>query len=441
MPQGLSGQRSIQPLNEALFRFLVDNSYDAMAVLREGETIAYVNRLLCELTGYKEDDLAGMPMYGMASTYELPKWKETLFNVAVGRTGALRCETSILHKCGTAIAVELRANRIQWDGRVAYLLSFRDITRYRVMEEALRSSEAKYRALFNLMPIGLSISDESGRVLDVNPVLEKTFGLKRLDNIFHVMESSEWKMMCPDGTPVHANEFACLRAIKGNKVITDIELGVSNGGEFVKWFSVTAAPLSGTSNGLVMAYVDITERKKYEERLKYFANFDILTGLPNRSLFFDRLNQMLMQARRYGHTMAILFIDLDDFKSVNDEFGHYVGDLLLQEVSSRLKYCVRESDTVARVGGDEFAVILARVNGPAEATLVTEKILASFQRPIEFDDVCCTICASIGIALFPKDGDDVDALMNRADIAMNEVKEQRVCNPSLRGTKAFMFYD
>jgi diguanylate cyclase (GGDEF)-like protein len=169
---------------------------------------------------------------------------------------------------------------------------------------------------------------------------------------------------------------------------------------------------------VLLIFRDISERKLAQQRLEYLAHHDGLTGLPNRTLFFDRLNQTFHHARRYQQLFALLFIDLDRFKFVNDSLGHDVGDLLLQETAERLKELVRSCDTIARMGGDEFTIILSRINEPDNARMVAEKIVAAIGRPFHLNGHVCSIGASIGISIFPDDGDSTEMLVKKADTAM-----------------------
>ncbi len=166
------------------------------------------------------------------------------------------------------------------------------------------------------------------------------------------------------------------------------------------------------------------ERKNAEDRLAYLAQFDTLTGLPNRHLFHDRLLQTMAQAKRSGHPMAMLFVDLDRFKLVNDTLGHGAGDKLLKEAAARLSRCVRTGDTAGRFGGDEFGAILMDLAKPGDAGLVAQKILDALAQPFNLDGQDAFISASIGITLFPNDGDNPEALVMNADTAMYRAKEQ-----------------
>ena len=188
------------------------------------------------------------------------------------------------------------------------------------------------------------------------------------------------------------------------------------------------------SQGVVIGTVgcarDITERKASEALVQHLAHHDVLTDLPNRALLTDRLRQALAQARRDHGKLAVLFLDLDNLKPVNDTLGHAVGDLILKEVARRLREVVtRQSDTVSRLGGDEFVILLQRVNSEQDASVVADKILDSLGQPFCIDQLVIDISASIGIAIFPEHGEDVDLLLRNADAAMYRAKhEGRNCS-------------
>ena len=168
----------------------------------------------------------------------------------------------------------------------------------------------------------------------------------------------------------------------------------------------------------------LIDRKQAEERIRYMATHDTLTGLPNRTLFMDRLKSTLAISRRRKNQMGLMFVDLDHFKWVNDELGHAAGDQLLQEVANRMTDCVRQSDTVARLGGDEFTIILSNTTTTTSPFTVADKILQRLQEPFHLEGVDVTISASIGITLFPDHGTDEDTLLRNADHAMYAAKNK-----------------
>ena len=193
-----------------------------------------------------------------------------------------------------------------------------------------------------------------------------------------------------------------------------------------RYYVTTAKPILGA--GGVVDYViciskEITERKIVEERLKRVAEYDSLTDLPNRALFSDRLQQAIALARRDNFRLALMFVDLDSFKPINDTFGHHAGDLLLQAVAKRMLECTRESDTVGRIGGDEFVVLLPKVAQAQDALSVAEKIRAALAQPFDIQEYGrLNVSCSIGVAIFPDHGEDEITLSRNADNAMYQAK-------------------
>jgi diguanylate cyclase (GGDEF)-like protein len=192
------------------------------------------------------------------------------------------------------------------------------------------------------------------------------------------------------------------------------------------WLQVRGVPLldaPGRVYRMIGVSQDITERKRREEEIRFLAYHDLLTGLPNRRLLDDRLQQALYAAQRHGRALAVLLIDLDDFKQVNDSAGHRGGDIVLREVAQRLANCIRKADTLARHGGDEFAIVMSDQRADADCSVVAEKVLRALAQPFEVDGRSFTVGASTGIAVFPSGGTDGDTLLRNADAAMYRAKQ------------------
>ena len=205
------------------------------------------------------------------------------------------------------------------------------------------------------------------------------------------------------------------------------------GEEFPLWVTMS---LLRDSKGLVTNFIalfsDVTERKRAEEELRHLANYDALTGLPNRTLFQDRLKQAVRHAQRHGDHLGLLFIDMDHFKKINDSFGHAVGDLLLKSMAHRLSETLRSEDTVARLGGDEFVILLEEVEEPQVVALVAQKLLAATESSFVLEGHDIRSSLSIGISVFPEDGEDAETMLKNADAAMYHAKNE--------GRHNFQFY-
>jgi diguanylate cyclase (GGDEF)-like protein len=189
--------------------------------------------------------------------------------------------------------------------------------------------------------------------------------------------------------------------------------------------SLTISPISdeaGTIFGASAISRDITERKQTDERLRFLAQHDALTGLPNRMLCYDRIGQAILRARRDREQVGILFLDLDGFKPINDSLGHEIGDELLRTVARRLQQCLREGDTVARLGGDEFVICLPALRDSTAAATIADKVLESLCAPVVIGESQLQVTCSIGISLYPRDGTDTQMLLRAADIAMYQAK-------------------
>ena len=181
---------------------------------------------------------------------------------------------------------------------------------------------------------------------------------------------------------------------------------------------------AGTLKGYRGIDRDITERKRTEETIRYQSYHDVLTGLPNRTLCADRLDQEILEMQSLGKKLAVLFLDVDQFKNINDSFGHAAGDTLIQHIAAELKNTIREFDTIARIGGDEFALVLPLINRPEDASRIADKVMQTFKKPFIIDHHEIRLTASIGISLYPEDGHDAASLRKNADIALHFAKDQ-----------------
>jgi diguanylate cyclase (GGDEF)-like protein/PAS domain S-box-containing protein len=275
----------------------------------------------------------------------------------------------------------------------------RDITQQRLAEDRIRESEERLRRIVEATPAPLLLVTESGEVVFANPAAGHVLGRDPAGL------SGE-----PLGLPLTDGRAA------------DVELALPSGELRSAEIRFARTELGGRAL-LVVSLHDLSERKRYEAQIEHLATHDGLTGLPNRALLRDRVEQAVVHARRSRGSAALMFVDLDQFKLVNDSWGHLIGDALLLEVGRRLSRAVREGDTVARLGGDEFVLLLSDLGAAGDAAVVARKIAAALEEPLRIEGRDLRVSASIGISVYPGDGDDLDSLLQCADAAMYRAKE------------------
>jgi len=287
----------------------------------------------------------------------------------------------------------------------------------------LSRSESDLSAIYDAMACGVVVRNAAGAVVFANAAAKRIFG-RPPDELDGVAAPGEDRRVREDGTTMPDDEVPNVAAQARGEPIRNVMMGMVRADGYVRWLLVDAVPIkdaSGHVREVVSSFTDVTDRKKAEHELERQALHDTLTGLPNRSLLLDRLEQALRTARRLATPLALLVMDLDRFKEINDTFGHRAGDLLIGEVAQRIMTDLRETDTVARLGGDEFALILPGAD-EGGAGHVAQKIIAALQRPFEIEGAAHEVAISIGIAVSPQHGEDVETLMRRADMAMYVAK-------------------
>lgn len=293
-----------------------------------------------------------------------------------------------------------------------------EITERERTERTLRKEEERNRRLFESDMIGIVFGRIDGYAEEANDAFLKILGYTREDLM---SERIHWR----DITPLEhqaTSEWAIEEFKRHGTATYEKEYIRKDGRRVPVLIGITQ--LAGSDNEGAAFVLDLTERKQAEEKVSYLANYDALTGMPNRVLFQDRVKQTIALAHRNNLQVAVLFIDLDYFKHINDSLGHQVGDQLLRMVAVRLQNCVREGDTVARQGGDEFALSLPLHNGSTDAAMVAQKALDALDKVFVVEGHELHVSASIGISLYPDDGHDVESLMRAADTAMYAAKEK-----------------
>lgn len=301
-------------------------------------------------------------------------------------------------------------------GFLGYLGSCLDIT----VRKNFELQQRMIAQVFENTVEGIVIADGEGRVQMVNPAFSEITGYSAQE-----VMGREFDILRPDPHDPTFYEDVWEGLVTTGRWSGEYWNRRKNGQAYPEWLTIgLIRDPQGQTNNFMAIFHDITEIKRSQDQLHHQANHDALTGLPNRLLFRDRLSQALAHAKRNSLQLALLFIDLDNFKHINDSMGHEVGDLLLKEVAGRLVTCVREEDTVARLGGDEFTLVLHEVKGERGAVQVARKVLESLARPMNLKDNEVRIGASIGITLYPADGEDLASLLRNADMAMYRAKRQ-----------------
>lgn len=287
-----------------------------------------------------------------------------------------------------------------------------------------RQAEEEMRLLMDSSGEGIYGVDFDGNCTFCNPVALQLLGMQSAEQLLG-KNMNEIVYRCQQATDEGDSREIKLNLYRqGQAVHDEDEFCRADGSPIPVEYRCHPIEVEEQVIGAVVTFSDITERKRTQEQIWHRANFDSLTSLPNRNLFHDRLNQAIIRADRRSAPLALLFIDLDGFKAVNDNFGHAAGDKLLVEVARRLVACVRDSDTVARLAGDEFTLILPDVGNIDEAGSVAEKILSALTQSYLLDEQEAHVTASIGIALYPGDGENATVLLRHADEAMYHVKEK-----------------
>jgi diguanylate cyclase (GGDEF)-like protein/PAS domain S-box-containing protein len=375
------------------------------------------NAAFCQLLGYSEHELLGMNN----RDYQSPKVAANVFKTFndVYRTGTptMGYDWAMVRKDGSKVLVEGSVHLIK-DAHgqpIGFRGMLRDVTARRQSEQALRESEERFRNLTELSSDWYWEQDSDFRFIRLEGRGKATFenylGKTAEEIGFDVVDGGSESYRGPQ---------------EAHKPYRDVVISYIFEGEH-RYFNVSGEPMfndHGRFKGYRGVAQDITDRKRSEQRIQYLATHDALTGIPNRAKFSRMLNLAIKSARRRNGKFAVLFIDLDRFKTINDSLGHALGDTLLKETAARLTQVLRSDEAVARLGGDEFVVLVEGVNEIEQVKTVAREILSAVIQPIDLMGQECRVTASIGISMYSADGQDEQSLMKNADIAMYRAKDE-----------------
>ena len=403
------------------------------------------NRGAERIFGYSAGEIVGKSRASLIPEFLKNEDAKVMRQVIDGKA-TLNCETVWQHKDGKFIDVAVSLSPVVENDRVVRLsMVATDVTERKRMERALMESERKQRQrtaelkiILDAMPAAVWIAhDAECKMITGNRTSYDLLRLPQGTNIsFTGPEDTAHFRVFRNGRALEPHELPVQMAAFRGIEVRDFEEDVVFDDGSIKHLIGNAAPLRDTSGkvyGAVGAFIDITARRNMEEQIRHMAHFDSLTSLPNRILLMDRLEQALAISQRNQSKTGVIFIDLDNFKEVNDKLGHHVGDMLLQQVSERIRASLREVDTVSRLGGDEFVVVLPELHQIEDARIIGQKLLRSVDGEYIVSGERLLITLSLGISIYPDHADDASTLIRIADKAMYHAKQS--------GRNTYRFYD
>ena len=401
--------------SEQRFRNLFQEAGDSILIVDRELRIVAANGRACANFGYRQDELVGMSAHAVDSNFHYGS--QLLETLRQGRTHLLRIVKR--RKDGSTFPAEVHVSRFEDNGQEFFQAIVRDLTEREHAERQLRESERRFREVIEMTPAGYVLASADGLILDVNPALCTLSGHardalvgSRLAGLFAVFP---WDRL-------EAGQLCCTSVQGAEAVVRHAEGHLLH----VLFNGAVCVGADGKVESITGLMTDSTGRKQAESRLQELATHDTLTGLPNRALLHERLQRMLDDCAP-DRTVAVMFLDLDRFKEVNDSFGHEHGDLLLCEVAARLRKVLRPSDVVARLGGDEF-VVAAECGGSAgglcAAAAIAAKLLEVLTLPVTVGAQDVVVGASIGISMYPIDAATRELLFQTADTAMYRAKAE-----------------
>ncbi|NVN92918.1 MAG: EAL domain-containing protein [Desulfuromonadales bacterium] len=410
--------------SEDRLKDLVETISDWVWQTDENHVFTYSSFKVNEILGYEPSEIIGKTPFDLMPEEEACGIREIIHNFATFRMPFSFIENTNLHKAGHQITLETSGAPIL-DKRgdlCGYRGVSRDISGRKLAEEALRESESTLRGFFNANAIQMSVielRDDDFIYCMPNKRIAELYGL----SLEEMNGKSARELGCSDQLRRHLIEIFRYCLHNREPISFEYEFPCHN---LTYWYQCSISPIYDSISSchrFSFAAVDVTERKQAEQDIQQLAYFDSLTGLPNRTLLYDRLNQILEQAKREGKKVGVIFLDIDSFKWINDTLGHAGGDKLLKAVAERLKKRLRASDTFARLGGDEFVIVLSAVQHEQDVSHATQDIMDALSLPFELGGQELFITASIGIAIAPLDGEDVGNLLKNADTAMYAAKD------------------
>lgn len=401
----------------AQIRLIYDTASVAIFDVNMQGVITHANQRMTEMFGCRIDALVGSEYVAHIHPSEREIGRQKMLALMASNIQSVDLERQYWREDGSEFLGHLTGRQVldakgQTTGLVGVIM---DVTESRQLEEV----QLLASTVLNAVGEAVLVTDAENRIISVNPAFTKITGYTREEVLRQnprILSSGQhdrdyyqqmWQQL--------SNQGSWQGEVRNRR---------KSGEVYVEWLSINQVHNEvGVLKYHVAVFSDISDRKAAEMRVQHLAHHDLLTDLPNRTLLSDRLRQSLAKARRDKSRLALMYLDLDNFKPVNDTLGHAVGDLLLKDAAARMRHCVRESDTVARIGGDEFVLLLPEVDSEHDALAIAEKVRHALNQSFDLAGHRMSISSSIGIAMYPEHGHDEETLSKNADAAMYFAKE------------------
>lgn len=408
----------LKELSNEIFQSIIEHNPDAVFVFSMEGRIVKINQAAAKIFGFFIEEAAGMHYRNLIVPKEVQKLHRFVKEIVQGKT--FEVELDAYHKNGKVMQLEVKCIPLKVRCKIIGIYCvIKDMTELIKAKNSLAESEKRYRLLANNSLDLIQLVNLDGIVTYASPSHKTVLGYDADEYV------GKWVLHQPDGNIDEEFKASFVHMVLTQKAFTCEILRQRKSGEEV-WLELKGTPMfdeDGNIEYMMFVGREITERKNYQKELEFLSFHDPLTGVANRRLFRELLEQALREAGRYHRKFAVMFIDLDHFKHINDRFGHDIGDDLLKKFSQRVKSCLRDSDTLARHGGDEFTIILSEIHEEEDAIKIAKRILAAVQEPWDLGIEKVQTTSSLGIAFFPKDGMTSEELMKHADSALYQVKE------------------
>lgn len=406
---------------ERRFRALVDQAADVILVVDGNDNFTYASPAFEEILGYSEEQVESLVASDLAHPDDLENLSQALELAPQSALPTTRLEARLRTALGEWRWFDIRlANRLDDPDVAGVVANLHDVTDRKASEEALIEAEARFRSSFEEAPIGVALVDKDGTILSANRSYGNILGHPPEDLVGRSVQEMTYS------EDLESTAAGLRRLFAGEIETHHVEKRYVHADGHVIWVSLRASCVRDREGKALYAIgqiEDITERKALNEWMAHAAIHDALTDLPNRVLFMDRLQVALGRAERSDDHVAVVFLDLDRFKLINDAMGHDGGDRLLSAVAERVRKSVRPADTVARLGGDEFTILFENVSDESAATEMAERVASALEAPFILDAAEVFVTASMGVALSAPSHDSPDLLLRDADAAMYRAKE------------------